>query len=176
MTRVTQEQAKRIEAEYARARNLEQGSFVEDVAPARSDATPRASARPNRRRAHPDEYTEQVFLFDLVRIWEGRVPELRLLHHIPNGGKRDAITGARLKRAGVRAGVLDLHLPVARGGYHGLWIELKVDRNKATETQQWWIERLVEEGHKVVVCWGHRAAWAALEAYLGVEMPLSWMP
>ena len=52
-------------------------------------------------------------------------PELELLYHVPNGGKRDKATAAVLKRQGVKAGVPDLVLPVARCGYHGLYIELK---------------------------------------------------
>ena len=48
-------------------------------------------------------------------------PELELLYHVPNGGKRDKATAAVLKRQGVKAGVPDLVLPVARCGYHGLY-------------------------------------------------------
>ena len=57
--------------------------------------------------------------FQWVTYQQGRFPELVLLYHIPNGGKRDAQTAISLKRQGVKAGVPDLHLPVARGGYHG---------------------------------------------------------
>ena len=53
-----------------------------------------------------------------------------MLFAIPNGGARDARTGAMLKKEGVRAGVLDLFLakpdligPVL---FHGLFIEVKV--------------------------------------------------
>ena len=55
------------------------------------------------------------------------------------GGKRDAKTATILKRQGVKAGVPDLHLPVARGGYHGLYIELKVGDNTTTKKQKDWI-------------------------------------
>ena len=50
-------------------------------------------------------------------------PELKMLYAIPNGGARNAITGALLKAEGVKPGVPDLCLPVARGKYHGLYIE-----------------------------------------------------
>jgi hypothetical protein len=52
-----------------------------------------------------------------------------MLIAIPNGGARDARTGAMLKREGVRPGVWDLFL--AKPGLsgrpmpHGLWIEVK---------------------------------------------------
>lgn len=59
------------------------------------------------------------------------IPELKWLHHIPNGGSRGGdersaqIQGARLKAQGVKSGVLDLFLPVPRNGCHGLYIEMK---------------------------------------------------
>lgn len=52
-------------------------------------------------------------------------PELALLHHIPNGGTRDAVEAKHLKQQGVKSGVPDLCLPVPRGQYHGLYIEIK---------------------------------------------------
>ena len=54
-------------------------------------------------------------------------PELKLLHHIPNGGKRDSIEAKHLKIQGVKSGVPDLCLPVARKNYHALYIELKTE-------------------------------------------------
>lgn len=52
-------------------------------------------------------------------------PELALLHHIPNGGTRDPVEAKHLKQQGVKNGVPDLCLPVPRGRYHGLYIEMK---------------------------------------------------
>lgn len=45
------------------------------------------------------------------------MPELHLMHAIPNGGARDKITAAKLKAEGVKAGVLDTFLPVPKQ-YH----------------------------------------------------------
>jgi hypothetical protein len=56
---------------------------------------------------------------------ERQHPELAWLWHCPNGGKRDAKEATGMKAQGVRAGVVDLHLDVPRGGFHGLKIELK---------------------------------------------------
>lgn len=59
------------------------------------------------------------------------VPELKWIHHIPNGGSRgndvrsQQIRGARLKAEGVRSGVSDICLPVKRGQCSGLYIEMK---------------------------------------------------
>ena len=52
-------------------------------------------------------------------------PQLRWMHAIPNGGSRDAATAGRLKAEGVRAGVWDAFLPVAKDNWHGLYLEFK---------------------------------------------------
>lgn len=71
------------------------------------------------------EAIEQTKLFNWVVLARGKYPELDMLYHIPNGGSRNKIEAANLRRQGVRSGVPDLCLPVARGNYHGLYIELK---------------------------------------------------
>ena len=72
-----------------------------------------------------DESGHQEALFSWAAYQTQRMPELEYLHHVPNGGKRDKATAIALKRQGVKAGVPDIHLPVAKGSYHGLYIELK---------------------------------------------------
>ena len=48
-----------------------------------------------------------------------RYPGLDLLYHIPNEIKCNAAQGKQRKDIGVKSGVPDLCLPVARGQYHG---------------------------------------------------------
>ena len=96
---------------------------------------------------------------------EGR-PELKLLYHVPNGGKRDAKTGRALKRQGVKAGVPDLCLPVARGGYHGLYIEQKEKKNTTSPKQKEWINDLGQQGYYAAVCRGWEEAKETIENYL----------
>lgn len=95
-----------------------------------------------------------------------RWPELALLFHIPNGGTRDAVEGKHLKQQGVKSGVPDLFLPVPSGQYHGLFIEMKTDKGRASDTQKWWIERLNAAGYFAQVCHGWEAAVDLLERYL----------
>lgn len=108
----------------------------------------------------------QEALFQWTQYQKGKYPELKLLYHIPNGGKRDARTATALKRQGVKAGVPDLHLPVARGGYHGLYIELKVGSNRATALQRDWLSELEKQGYLAVVCYGWQQAAQQLINYL----------
>lgn len=114
-----------------------------------------------------EEHNAQVMLF----AWAGREaeerPELGLLFAVPNGGRRDKVTGARLKAEGVKAGVPDVWLPVARQGYHGLVIELKADATKrASREQERWLADLMEQGYLAVVCHGCEAAKGVLREYL----------
>jgi hypothetical protein len=73
---------------------------------------------------------------------------------------------------GVRAGVPDLCLPVARKGYHGLYLELKVGRNTISDLQEQWIDALREQGYFVDVAWGWQAAAQVIADYLGIETGL----
>ena len=116
------------------------------------------------------EAQEQAYVFkwsqqpDIRAQW----PELALLFHIPNGGTRDAVEGKHLKQQGVKPGVPDLFLPVPSGQYHGLFIEMKTDKGRATREQRWWIERLNAGGYFAEVCHGWESAVRVLEWYLSL--------
>ena len=75
------------------------------------------------------EATEQERVINWATFYAKDFPELDLLHHIPNGGSRNQLEAANLKRQGVKAGVPDLCLPVARNGKHGLYVEMKWEQN-----------------------------------------------
>ena len=92
----------------------------------------------------------QEAIFTWAHTIEGKHPELRWLHAVPNGGYRSGREAVGLRRQGVRAGILDLHLPVARGGYHGLMIELKRPGGKCakpSKEQSEYIEFLTCQGY-----------------------------
>ena len=93
-------------------------------------------------------------------------PQLALLYHIPNERKCTPQQGARLKRMGVKSGVPDLHLPVARGAYHGLYLEMKTEKGRVSANQAWWLERLRENGCCCVVCRRWEDAAHTLVTYL----------
>lgn len=117
------------------------------------------------RRRHPEE-DEQQALFQWVEWVSGKHPELEMLFHIPNGGKRNKLEAIRLKREGVRAGVPDLFLPVARGGYHGLFIELKAGKGVASLMQREWIARLEKQGYRAQIAVGWEEAAKVIMEYL----------
>ncbi len=88
--------------------------------------------------------------------------------HIPNEGKRSVVTGAQLKRAGMRPGFPDLFLPYSRGKYHGLFIEMKYGNGKTSADQEWWLATLSREGYAVCVCYGFDVAVRRIREYLRI--------
>ena len=92
-----------------------------------------------------------------------------LLHipivHIPNEGKRSLSYAARMKRMGLRSGFPDLLVPLARGGFHGLFIEMKYGKNKTTKEQKEWLELLSAEGYACAVCYNAAEAIKTIESY-----------
>lgn len=115
----------------------------------------------------PTEDTEQAHIFAWAAWASGKYPELDLMHHIPNGGKRSKSEAARFKAQGVKAGVPDIFLPCARGGYHGLYIELKRTKGgKLSAAQKEWIDALRGQDYKVIVCYGFDEAREVIINYL----------
>lgn len=115
----------------------------------------------------PVESTEQQTLVAWAKRHEEEWPELRMLYHIPNEGKRSRKNGARLKAEGLKSGVPDICLPVARGGHHGLYIELKRRKDsKVTKEQLEWIADLVAQGYVAAVCRGCDEAISLITRYL----------
>lgn len=90
------------------------------------------------------------------------------VYHIPNEARRSPRTAARLKAEGMRPGVPDLCIPVARGDYHSLYIEMKATGGKPTEEQVRWIWRLREEGMCAYVCVGAESAIALIDLYMAL--------
>lgn len=115
----------------------------------------------------PTEEQEQKALFEWAAVQMGRYPELALLYHIPNGGKRPIGQAVKFKAQGVKPGVPDLCLPVAKNGFHGLYIELKRQKNaRVSDAQKKWIETLTGQGYRAEVCYGCQEAIKTILQYL----------
>jgi hypothetical protein len=118
---------------------------------------------------HISEHDEQMALFKWSAHLSLAHPELGLLFAIPNGGKRDKLIAIQMQREGVKPGVPDICLPVARQGWHGLFIELKAGKNKPTAYQLEWLDRLAEQGYLAVVCYGWQDAVEVIKDYLEIS-------
>ncbi|MDN3525653.1 VRR-NUC domain-containing protein [Halomonas sabkhae] len=90
------------------------------------------------------------------------------IYHPPNGGARHKKTAADMKRQGVKAGVSDLVVRQARGGWHGLYLELKATppRNAGlADSQREWLEGSEYEGYCSALALGFEEAKAVLREY-----------
>lgn len=116
------------------------------------------------------EHQEQAALFQWAALMEPRLPELRLLFAIPNGGDRHPAVAAKLKAEGVKAGVWDVLLPVAQHGYIGLWIEMKAGTNNLTNEQAAWGRAMTEQGYLCSTCYSWTAAARRIVTYLGGDI------
>ena len=111
------------------------------------------------------ESAEQKAFFRWWHLVHGRWPNA-VMFAIPNGGARDAITGARLKQEGALAGVPDIFLAKAASGRHGLFLEMKTLRGRVSEKQRDLFPLLEAAGYGVVVAHGWKEAADAVELYL----------
>jgi TPR repeat protein len=116
----------------------------------------------------PYEDEEQRILFAWLAEQEQYHPELSLCFHTANGKKRHMKTALELKAEGVKKGVPDIILPVARDGYFSLAIELKRQGGKGRESdeQKAWKACLNAQGWLAVVCKGAYAATQVITQYI----------
>lgn len=112
------------------------------------------------------EHNEQAALFHWAELMTRKHPGLDLMYAIPNAARRSLRQGAWMKAEGMKAGVPDVHLPVANREHIGLWIEMKAGKNRPTPEQRARMAALEEQGHLCVVCYCWRDAAAVIELYL----------
>lgn len=93
------------------------------------------------------------------------------VYHVPNEGRRSIYAGAKLRRQGMRKGVPDLCVPVAKGRYHSLYIEMKDKGGKPTSEQVDWIYLLRGQGMCAAVCEGAGNAIALIDKYMALDDP-----
>ena len=120
-----------------------------------------------RPRAQP-EHQEQVKLFAWVD-GEGanRWPVLAWSYAVPNYHfDKSPKRGAYLKAEGKRAGVPDVVVPVMRGGFGSLYIEMKTPGNRPTTEQAEYHKVLRALGHRVQVCYSAAEAIGEIIHYM----------
>lgn len=104
----------------------------------------------------------QIAVADYLRL---QYPKA-LWIHCPNGGSRNAIEGAKLKKMGVKKGVPDILIFEPKGDYHcGLAIELKIAPNKATKEQIDFLADLEKRGWQCELCFDFNDAKEIIDDY-----------
>lgn len=120
------------------------------------------------------EDSEQIALYHWRDTMLGMFPELETMYHIANEGKRSKAGNAILKAMGLKKGVSDNCLPVKRGEYGSLYIEMKAPKytgvntreGKPTKEQLAFIELMKKNGNAACVCYGWAAAAGVIIMYL----------
>jgi len=117
------------------------------------------------------EAQHQALFFKMARVW---LPELTrdLLWGNPSHGRQTPGQCAKNKRQGLVAGIPDIFYAWARGGYHGLHIEMKRPKTETSRkgvlsaAQKEMIDKLRNDGYRVEVCYGADEAMDVLRDYM----------
>jgi len=116
---------------------------------------------------------ERIEHINTVNWFKHHYPELYDdFHHFANERKFEKKGGAEyhagrmLKRMGVKKGVPDFFLALPQNGKCGLWIELKVGKNKPSKEQQEFLDRKSQRGYECACVWGSDAAREVIKKYL----------
>lgn len=118
----------------------------------------------------PNEFEEQVAIFEWAKLNQNRDPRLKWLNASLSGIRLPVGLAVKAKRSGLVAGIPDIDLPVKAGGYSGLRIELKKLKGGVLSREQ--VECLLflkEQGYRAVCRRGAEAAIEEIKQYLGFE-------
>jgi len=116
-------------------------------------------------RRYMSEHNEQVALFEALALH----PECKWVFAIPNGFYSTPAQKNKMKREGLKKGVWDLCAPYPRGGYHGLFVEMKFGSNKLTPEQVEFGDFASSEGYLCRVAYDWLTAYNFILEYMGLE-------
>lgn len=114
----------------------------------------------------PSEHQSQAAVVEWATAARAMYPALRLLYSPTNGTHRNFRQTAKLKAEGMRNGVADLVLPVARCGFHQLFIEMKKRKGVQSDEQKEFERLVTAEGNAYWLARSSDEAIEVLERYL----------
>lgn len=118
-------------------------------------------------RLQHSEADQQKMLFKWAKLQENVYPELFWLNGSANGQYITNVVSRTLANLlGRKKGHPDIQLPVPKGKYVGLYIEMKCGKNKTTLEQNIWLDGLSKLGHKTCVCYSFEEAKDIIIEYL----------
>ena len=109
--------------------------------------------------------SEQSLQSAVVKYIQLKHPRIRYCASL--GGIRTSFKQAiKAKQTGYVKGMPDLQIMEARGGYFGLFIEIKQEKRYATKEQKEWITDLTARGYKALITKGLENCVTAIDDYL----------
>jgi len=115
--------------------------------------------------------TESKLQQNCITWFRYAYPEHKLfLWSVPNGGRRDARTGAMMKKEGALAGVPDLVLCDPDARTLPMFIELKLPKGKQSKSQKEFEQAYTEAGYLYVVIRSLDEFVECVTLYLGHKM------
>lgn len=115
------------------------------------------------------ELNHQILLFNWANVHSPKYPELSLLNASLNGVRLTMREALKAKASGMKKGYPDVFLPIAKQGRNGLFIEMKVGKNKCTIDQLRWHTKLQDQDYQVNVCYGFEDAKQTIINYLNLK-------
>ena len=119
---------------------------------------------------HGPEELEMIKFFDYARAVSNTNPAWNLAYHVPNERKASIQRRITMARAGVKAGIPDICIPVANEKYTALYIEMKVKPNKPSPVQTDVIRALNSVGNYACICWSADEAIEIATKYLADKL------
>jgi hypothetical protein len=125
-----------------------------------------AENKRNPRKKHDNEESRiQSEFFRQIPVFFPKLPN-KLLFSVPNGGSRNRIEAANLKRQGVKPGVSDVILQIPKKGYASLCMEFKTKTGRQTDEQKEYQRQVEMAGSKYVIVRSVEQAIKTMRNYL----------
>jgi len=123
------------------------------------------TVKPRTKRNAQPEAIEQAKVIAWARANERNYPFLWMLHSSLNGVKLSKMQAGKAKASGMLSGVPDLFLPVPRGSFFGLYIEMKNATGRIMPNQSRYLKAVSDFGYSAVVCYSAIEAIKTIENY-----------
>ena len=128
-------------------------------------AAKKDAKKPAKRKRKNEEAEIQSEFFSQAKLFFPQIPD-KLLFAVPNGGSRNKIEAANLKRQGTKAGVSDVILLIPKGGYASLCLEFKTEVGKQSQHQKEFQKQAESCGSKYVIVRSVKDAVDEVRSYL----------
>lgn len=137
----------------------------------RVNEKPKKKKKPPKVTDCPLEFQDQENIFKWADMMKHKYPELELLNGSLNGVRLTIGQATKAKRSGMKKGFPDMNLPVPRGFFHGLYIELKREKGGVvSKEQKWWRKKLKEQKYLSVICKGYDESIRLIQDYLDIKI------